>query len=326
MIFNHQSLQEHPIRFQKIYRFIRCGWMVDPPQKVMIHCLWPKNEENDKEEVMAQPLMPKATAVWLVDNTSLTFEQISHFCSMHPLEIKGIADGDVAQGIKGLDPVATGQLTREQIEQAEENPELVLTLLKSDHDVPERKKRRGPRYTPLSRRQDRPDAIYWMVRNHPEISDAQISKLIGTTKPTIQTIRDRTHWNSSNLKPIDPVALGLCSQTELDDVVRKASAKKARAEEKIRKAAIKAGTIKPTEETLKPTETPAPPIGGLIKADDMPKESTPSLSESAENVFSQSSQKVEKSEEEPAFDPDSVFATLKTKPEADSQGTDGENT
>ncbi len=276
---------------------------------------------------MVQPLMPKATAVWLVDNTSLTFEQISHFCAMHPLEVKGIADGDVAQGIKGLDPVSTGQLTREQIEKAEENPELELTLLKTSHDAPERKKRRGPRYTPLSRRQDRPDAIYWMVRNHPEISDAQISKLVGTTKPTIQTIRDRTHWNSANLKPIDPVALGLCTQTDLDEVVRKAAAKKARAEEKIRKAAIKAGTIKPTEETLIPIEKQAAaPIGGLIKADDMPKESAPSLSESAENVFSNPTEKPGASEEEPAFDADSVFASLKSKPTIGDQDADGEST
>jgi len=263
--------------------------------------------------------MPKATAVWLVDNTSLTFEQIGHFCTMHPLEIKGIADGDVAQGIKGLDPTATGQLTRQQINEAEKNPQLELTLITSTHNLPERKKRRGPRYTPLSRRQDRPDAIYWMVRNHPEISDAQISKLIGTTKPTIQSIRDRTHWNSSNLKPVDPVALGLCTQTELDDVVKKAAAKKARAEEKIRKAAIKTGTIQPLEETLSAPKSPARQENNLIKAEDMPKEAPPPASESAADVFSRPSKP---EAEEPAFDPDSVFAALKNRKESGNPNAD----
>ena len=199
---------------------------------------------------MAQPLMPKATAVWLVDNTSLTFDQIGEFCGLHPLEVKGIADGDVAQGIKGHDPIASGQLTREQIEKGQEDEDFKLTLIEPVHDVPEQPRRRGPRYTPLSRRQDRPDAIYWMIRNHPEISDAQISKLIGTTKPTIQSIRDRTHWNSANLKPVDPVTLGLCSQIELDEVVQKAALKKARAEERERKKAARAGKLKSTEETL----------------------------------------------------------------------------
>jgi len=205
---------------------------------------------------MIQPLMPKATAVWLVENTSLTFEQIGDFCGLHPLEVKGIADGDVAQGIKGLDPVASGQLNRDQIDQAQRDPSYKLTLVESSHELPERRRRRGPRYTPLSRRQDRPDAIYWMIRNHPEVSDAQIAKLIGTTKPTIQSIRERTHWNAANLKPVDPVTLGLCSQIELDDAVRKAAEKKARLEVRARKAAEKAGTIQPTEVTL--AESPAP--------------------------------------------------------------------
>ena len=210
---------------------------------------------------MAQPLMPKATAVWLVDNTSLTFEQIGDFCGLHSLEVKGIADGDVAQGIKGLDPVATGQLAREQIKEGQEDTTFKLTLIEPTYDVPERKRRRGPRYTPLSRRQDRPDAIYWMIRNHSEVSDAQIAKLIGTTKPTIQSIRDRTHWNSANLQPVDPVTLGLSTQIELDEVVRKAAEKKARAEARERKKAEKAGTLRPPEETLAEGDTPQESAG-----------------------------------------------------------------
>lgn len=199
---------------------------------------------------MAQPLMPKATAVWLIDNTSLTFEQIGDFCGLHPLEVKGIADGDVAQGIKGLDPINAGQLSREELDTAQTDPNHKLLMLEPKTKLPERKKRTGPRYTPLSKRQERPDAIYWMIRNHPEISDAQISKLIGTTKQTIQSIRDRTHWNSANLKPVDPVSLGLCSQIELDEVVKKAAEKKARDEAKARKAQEKAGTLVSTEESL----------------------------------------------------------------------------
>jgi len=178
---------------------------------------------------MAQPLMPKATAVWLIENTALTFDQIADFCVLHPLEVKGIADGDVAQGVRGLDPIVNGQLAREELEKAQKDSGYRMKLLTPKHKVPE-KKRTGPRYTPVSRRQDRPDAILWMVRNHPEVSDAQISKLLGTTKPTIQAVRDRTHWNSANIKPVDPVTLGLCLQTELDAVVRKAAAKRAQME------------------------------------------------------------------------------------------------
>lgn len=206
---------------------------------------------------MAQPLMPKATAVWLIDNTSLTFEQIGDFCGLHHLEVKGIADGDVAQGIKGLDPINAGQLSREELDAAQADSNHKLVMLEPKTKLPERKKRTGPRYTPLSKRQERPDAIYWMIRNHPEISDAQISKLIGTTKQTIQSIRDRTHWNSANLKPVDPVSLGLCSQIELDDVVKKAAEKKAREDAKIRKEQEKAGTLVPTEESLSDNDAPA---------------------------------------------------------------------
>ncbi len=169
-----------------------------------------------------QLLMPKATAVWLVDNTALSFDQIATFCKLHPLEVKAIADGESAQGIKGLDPISTGQLSREEIARAESNPNHKLKLSEPKVRVPE-SKRKGPRYTPVSKRQDRPNAILWLVRNHPELKDAQISRLVGTTKSTIEQIRERTHWNSANLTPMDPVTLGLCSQIDLDLEVERAS-------------------------------------------------------------------------------------------------------
>jgi hypothetical protein len=168
------------------------------------------------------PLMPKATAIWLVENTSLTFDQIAHFCKLHPLEVKGIADGEVGAGIRGHDPITSGQLTREEIERGEKNENYELKLAKSKVVLPE-VKRRGPRYTPLSRRQDRPNAILWLVRNHPELKDAQVMRLAGTTKTTIAAIRERTHWNSANLTPMDPVTLGLCSQIDLDLEVNRAA-------------------------------------------------------------------------------------------------------
>ena len=174
----------------------------------------------------AAPLMPKATAVWLLDNTALTFDQIAEFCKLHPLEVKAIADGDSAQGIKGLDPVATGQLSREQIAEAEGNPELRLTLTAQKAAAPSSERKKGPRYTPVSRRQDRPNAILWLVRNHPELKDSAIMRLVGTTKSTIAAIRDRTHWNSAALAPMDPVTLGLASQTDLDMEVQRANKEK----------------------------------------------------------------------------------------------------
>ncbi|MGY6633894.1 MAG: DUF1013 domain-containing protein [Alkalilacustris sp.] len=175
---------------------------------------------------MSKPLMARATAVWLVDNTTLTFRQIGDFCGMHELEVQGIADGDVAAGVKGFDPVANNQLDPVEIERGQANPAYNLRL-KHNPAAAGEEKRRGPRYTPLSKRQDRPAAIYWLVKFHPELSDGQISKLVGTTKPTIQSIRERTHWNIANIQPIDPVALGLCKQTELDRVVQQAAKKKA---------------------------------------------------------------------------------------------------
>lgn len=171
------------------------------------------------------PLMPKATAVWLIDNTSLTFEQIAKFCGLHPLEVRGIADGEVAEGVRGLDPVSQGQVERGELEKAEADSDYIPKLTPPPVESKSRKQG-GPRYTPVSRRQDRPDAIAWILRYHPEITEARIAKLLGTTKPTIQSVRNRTHWNASNITPTDPVTLGLCSQTELDAEVERAREKK----------------------------------------------------------------------------------------------------
>jgi hypothetical protein len=196
------------------------------------------------------PLMPKATAVWLVENTSLTFDQIADFCKLHPLEVKGIADGEVAAGIKGHDPITSGQLTREEIGRAEKNSSYHLQLAISKVRLPEMKRQRGARYTPLSRRQDRPNAILWLVRNHPELKDAQIMRLAGTTKTTLDAIRNRTHWNSAALSPMDPVTLGLCSQIDLDFEVNRAA--------KERPAAVidRGQTLVPAEVTTATREAP----------------------------------------------------------------------
>ncbi len=173
---------------------------------------------------MAQtPLMPKATAVWLVENTALTFDQIAEFCSLHPLEVKGIADGDVAQGIRGMDPIMSGELTRVELEAAEQNSEHKLKLNQTMVELPETTTKKQKKYTPLSRRQDRPAAIAWLVRNHSELKDSEVIRLVGTTKSTIESIRNRTHWNIGNIQPQDPVVLGLCSQIELDKLVLRAS-------------------------------------------------------------------------------------------------------
>ena len=173
---------------------------------------------------MAQtPLMPKATAVWLVENTALTFDQIAEFCSLHPLEVKGIADGDVAQGIRGMDPIMSGELTRVELEAAEQNSEHTLKLNQTIVELPETTTKKQKKYTPLSRRQDRPAAIAWLVRNHSELKDSEVIRLVGTTKSTIESIRNRTHWNIGNIQPQDLVVLGLCSQIELDKLVLRAS-------------------------------------------------------------------------------------------------------
>lgn len=195
------------------------------------------------------PLMPIATAVWLIDNTALTFDQIAEFCGLHPLQVKGIADGDVGVSVRGIDPITTHQLTRDEIEagQADENYRLRLSRPKT---IVADKPKKGPRYTPVSKRQNRPDAIAWMVRNHPEVPDSQIAKLLGTTKTTIQSIRDRSHWNAANLQPQDPVGLGLCTQIDLDGVVRKAAAKLAKMRPVGAEAPAAGPTLEPVSETV----------------------------------------------------------------------------
>ncbi|MGH6913638.1 MAG: DUF1013 domain-containing protein [Geminicoccales bacterium] len=173
---------------------------------------------------MTQPLMPKATAVWLVENTALTFKQIADFCGLHILEVQAIADEEVAVGMQGLDPVANGQLTKDEIAKCEADPSAKLAMIRSEIPQPSARGK-GPRYTPLSKRQDKPDAIAWLLRHYPELSDAQIGRLIGTTKPTINAVRDRSHWNSPNLKPRSPVELGLCKHDDLRFALEKAQRK-----------------------------------------------------------------------------------------------------
>jgi hypothetical protein len=194
---------------------------------------------------MNDVLMPKATAVWLVDNTSLTFDQVADFCGLHPLEVKGIADGEVARDIRGADPIANGQLSREELDAAQANPKYRMKAQKSRHAELLKPVKKAPRYTPVSRRQDRPDAIAWFIRNHPEVADSQISRLLGTTKATIDQVRNRTHWNSASIKPVDPVTLGLSTQLELDAVVRKAADKKAKDD-------ARKGVVEPEGATLEP--------------------------------------------------------------------------
>jgi len=193
---------------------------------------------------MSDILMPKATAVWLVDNTSLSFEQIADFCGLHPLEVRGIADGEVARDIRGADPIGNGQLTREELDRAQANPDYRMKAQVSRHAELLKPAKKAPRYTPVSRRQDRPDAIAWFLRHHPEVTDAQISKILGTTKATIEQVRARTHWNAANIKPVDPVTLGLVGQLELDSLVKKAAEKKAKDD-------LKKGIL-PEDPTLRP--------------------------------------------------------------------------
>jgi hypothetical protein len=193
---------------------------------------------------MSDILMPKATAVWLVDNTSLSFEQIADFCGLHPLEVRGIADGEVARDIRGADPIGNGQLNREELDRAQANPDYRMKALVSRHAELLKPTKKAPRYTPVSRRQDRPDAIAWFLRHHPEVTDAQISKILGTTKATIEQVRARTHWNAANIKPVDPVTLGLVGQLELDALVKKAAEKKAKDD-------LKKGIL-PEDPTLRP--------------------------------------------------------------------------
>ncbi len=195
--------------------------------------------------MMTQILMPKATAVWLVDNTSLTFDQIADFCGLHPLEVKGIADGEVARDIRGADPIANGQLSRDELDAAEKNDKYRMKAQKSRHAELLKPVKKAPRYTPVSRRQDRPDAIAWFIRNHPEVPDSQVARLLGTTKATIDQVRNRQHWNSAQIKPVDPVTLGLATQLELDAVVKKAADKKAKDD-------ARRGIVEPEGATLRP--------------------------------------------------------------------------
>ena len=203
---------------------------------------------------MTEILMPKATAVWLVDNTSLTFEQIADFCGLHPLEVRGIADGDVARDIRGVDPITGGQLAREELDKAQANDAYRMKAIVSRHAELLKSNKPAPKYTPVSRRQDRPDAIMWFVKNHPEVTDAQIAKLLGTTKSTIDSVRNRTHWNSPNIKAVDPVTLGLVGQLVLDELVSKAAEKKNRDDAKKGGAALQPIEETPAEPEFVPEE------------------------------------------------------------------------
>ena len=238
---------------------------------------------------MSQPLMPKATAVWLLDNTVLTFEQIADFCNLHLLEVKGIADGDVARGIRGADPIAAGQLTRAEIENCQEDSEKRLKGIEKKENLPKAARRVGKKYTPLSKRQDRPNAISWLVRNHPELLDAQISRLIGTTKNTIESIRDRTHWNSSYLNPTDPVSIGLCTQLDLDQEVEKASKRIENKKKKEEKELLTSTTIDEVKESIPASDN-----------DEV-------LEENKEEVIETVN---EEPEEKKEYDTDSVFSKL----------------
>ncbi len=229
-----------------------------------------------------KPLMPKATAVWLVANTSLTFEQIAEFCGLHVLEVKGIADGDVAHGIKGLDPVTSNQLTREEIELGEKDAGHVLRLSEMKVTLQQPTSKKRPRYTPVSRRHDRPNAVLWLLRNHPELKDSQIMRLVGTTKPTIAQIRDRTHWNAPNLVPQDPVTMGLCSQIDLDAEVRKAARRMERDRQDQLPSAQKAGTLLSAEET---TEAPSRPTAEIVQAREAEEPRAETESEEAARVL-----------------------------------------
>jgi hypothetical protein len=195
---------------------------------------------------MEYPLMRKATAVWLLDNTTLTFRQIANFCGLHELEISGIADGEVAGGIRGIDPIINSQLTADEIKKCEANEDLDLQLYKNPAAVGE-KRSRGPKYTPLSKRQDKPAAIAWLVKFHPDMTDGQISRLIGTTKNTIKALRERTHWNINNLTPADPVILGLCKQVELQKVLDKMPSKNPKEAQDNEVSETELGVVEPSQ-------------------------------------------------------------------------------
>ncbi len=205
---------------------------------------------------MAQPLMPKATAMWLIENTALTFEQIAGFCDLHILEVQSMADGEVNIGMVGRDPIAHGQLTQDEVDRCTADPGAELQLFEPDVPLP-RPRTKGPRYTPVARRQDRPDAIAWLLKSFPELSDGQISRLVGTTKPTINSIRDRTHWNMTNIKPKDPVGLGLCGRQDLGEAVEKARRAAERAAERAAKRQAREQAKAEAEATAAAGETAA---------------------------------------------------------------------
>ncbi len=263
---------------------------------------------------MSTPLMPKATAVWLIDNTTLTFDQIAAFCNLHPLELQGIADGEVAQGIVGADPIVAGQMTQEELDRCIQDPGARLAMIEPSTPLSRRK---GPRYTPVSRRQDRPDAISWLVRFHPELTDGQVSKLVGTTKPTINAVRDRTHWNSPNIKPKDPVALALCSQIELDEAVAKAARRVERQKKKqaaVERAAAKAAGSDPAEVPQEPTDSG--------EATPEPEAVTPVLKAVAPAPEAPAEPPV--APENAPIDPASVFSTPAPETAPDEGPADGE--
>ena len=257
---------------------------------------------------MPQPLMPKATAVWLIDNTALTFEQVAEFCGLHVLEVQGIADGEVAIGIVGLDPIANGQLSRAEIARCEKDRTARLNLIKTDIPQPARRTR-GARYTPVSKRGDRPNAIAWMLKFHPEISDSQIQKLLGTTKATINAIRDRSHWNAQNIKPQDPVSLGICSQIDLDTVVRTA---RERREAKLRKEGIDPTTAA----ELHPLPQPEDLLGEAAAGDPLAEPVLPQPAPADEGAA--------ESPEETREAAEAVFADLDTTDEGADETTAGD--
>lgn len=188
---------------------------------------------------MAYPLMPKATASWLVDNTTLTFEQIAEFCGLHPLEVQALADGEVNAGIMGANPIQNGELSQEEIERCEKNSNTKLKMLKTDLPKP-KARAKGPRYTPVTKRAEKPNAIAYLIKQYPDLADVQIAKLVGSTKPTVAAIRDKSHPLTSTLKPVEPVSIGLCTSEELEKAVR-------RAERRVAREAKAAGkTVAPT--------------------------------------------------------------------------------
>jgi len=225
---------------------------------------------------MAHPLMPKATAVWLIDNTTLTFEQIAEYCGLHQLEIQALADGEVAPGMHGLDPVARGELTQEELDRCVADPSARLVMAKPDTPMPKARSK-GARYTPVSKRGDRPNAIAWLLKNYPELTDAQISKLIGTTKPTINAIRERSHWNTPNIKPQNPVGLGLCSGADLEKVIAVARARAGKVHSP--------GAATAPDGVLAPSDT-TPPVAMPPAPEPLPEPApAPDVAPDAESVF-----------------------------------------